>query len=123
MNYFTFAQVSSLNKLMTNFLYPNCQQANLSLKIDGAHSYGFASKASVACGTFMKSVAEEFLFERVVSSRETRGRAPFEINLRVAITFRGIGCGQSALTEWGPIISMPSFLAKITFHSLQETVC
>jgi len=65
MNYFTFSQVSSLNKLMTNFLYPTCQQANLSLKIDGAHSYGFASKASVACGTFMKSVAEEFCLKEL----------------------------------------------------------
>ena len=71
----------------------------------------------------MKSVAEEILSERVVSSRETRGRAPFKINLRVAIALRGIGCGQSALTEWGSIISMPSFLAKTIFHSLQETGC
>ena len=122
-NCFTFAQVSSLNKLIRKFLCPACKQASLNVKIDVANSYGFASKARVICGECMTSIAEEVLSERVVSNNEAIGRSPFEINLRAAVAFRGIGCGHSALTEWGSIMNMPRLLAKTTFQSLQERVC
>ena len=122
MTYFTFAQVRYLNKVSTNCFCPKCQLASLNLKIDIAHSYRFASNARFSCDACMNSIAEEFLSDRVVSNSET-GEAPFEINLRATIAFRGISCGHSALTEWGSVINMPRFLAKTTFTSLQERVC
>ena len=65
----------------------------------------------------MTSIAEE-LSKRGVSNIEATGRSPFEITLRVAVAFRGIGCGHSALTEWGSIMNMPKLLTKTTFQSL-----
>ena len=48
-NYFTFAQVTSLKRLIRKFLCPTSKQASRNVKINVANLHGFASKARVTC--------------------------------------------------------------------------
>jgi len=70
----------------------------------------------------MKSVAEEFLPERVVSSSETRGRATFEINLG-SYCLQGYRLWALCFDRMGHNHKYAQVFGQKTLHSLQETVC
>ena len=62
---------------------------------------GFAVKGKLFCGNCEQSFAESYFSETVGGSQSNK--APFEVNLRSAFVFMGIGCGYSAIRDWSAV--------------------
>ena len=83
---------------------------NFSVDVDAKH--GSAAKAKLSCSYCKNFTNEGYLCERVESASKN---AAFDINIRSVLAFRGIGCGFSAMREWGSIMDMPFIPSQDTY--------
>ena len=74
---------------------------------------GFAAKAKISCSHCEEICGTNFLSERVSNSQSQN--APFDINVRAILAFRGIGCGFSAMKERCGMINIPFVLTRNSY--------
>ena len=90
----------------------------LSKDLQQDRTIGFAAKARSYSTACEKNVSEDFLCKRVGDSASSN--APFEINMKALLAFRGIGSGLSAIREWCAIMNMPYHLSQDGYTSIHE---
>eukprot|EP00112_Aurelia_sp_Birch-Aquarium-sp1_P002811 Seg1311.5 transcript_id=Seg1311.5/GoldUCD/mRNA.D3Y31 product="hypothetical protein" protein_id=Seg1311.5/GoldUCD/D3Y31 len=107
---FFIAQLSSLVSLLTKVLCPVCKSQSVQFELSNSKANGFAMKGQLNCTTCNESIVEDYLCQRVGGAKSTR--APFEVNSRATLAFRGIGCGFSAMKEWCGVMNMPYAMSQ-----------
>ena len=104
---FFIIQLSCLQMLFDKVGCPNCGLiGTLMFDVLYSLSYGLSVKIRLQCSNCNEFCIEDFMCSRLGKSASSR--APFEINLRSVLAFRGIGCGFSALKDWCDTMNMPS---------------
>ena len=81
---------------------------------------GFAVKGKLFCGNCEQSFAESYFIETVGGSQSSK--APFEVNLRSAFVFMGIGCGYSAIRDLSAVMNTPIYMSKLTFQGSKNNI-
>ena len=114
---FFIVQQNSLNKLVAALNCPKCSSSGLKFVVTDSKMSGFAIKGAVICEVCQETVCEQYMCERVDNSSSSR--APFEVNTRAVIAFRGIGCGQSAMQRWCGTMNMPNCLSSPAYQNIQ----
>ena len=111
-------QKSSMCKLIATVLCPKCFSSGLRFVVTDNNACGFAVKCVVICDTCEDVIIEQYMCERIGSVATSR--APFEINTRAVVAFRGIGCGQSAMQSWCGTMNMPNCLSHTAYQTVQS---
>ena len=114
---FLLVQYSSLASFFTTLLCPTCSSVGIGLKVLQDVSCGFALKATLFCENCATNVKEDYLCQRTDSTKPTK--APFEVNTRATVAFRGIGCGFSAMKEWCGTMNIPQSMTLDSYYSGQ----
>ena len=70
-------------------------------------------KSTISCTNCNLYSKEKYLCERVGGSKSST--APWDINCRAILAFRGIGCGYSAIRDWANVINMLHSLSHDTY--------
>ena len=115
---FLIVQHSSLISLFSKLICPKCFSPGVTLKILDGMACGFAMQGTVICSTCDEVIHEEYLCQRIGGTKSTK--APFEINTRATLAFRGIGCGFTAMKEWCGIMNIPHTMSLVSFSSHQK---
>ena len=77
-------------------------------------------KGKLFCGNCEQSFAESYFSETVGGSQSSK--APFEVNLRSAFVFMGIGCGYSAIRDLSAVMNTPIYMSKLTFQGSKNNI-
>ena len=119
-NYYFFAQKSSITSLIKGLLCPECKMPGLSFEVLLKNRNGFVAQGSIECKNCSGFSKESYLCERVGESKLPN--VPFDINIRAVLAFRGIGCGYSAMKDWGGIMDMPFIPSQDTYAKAQNKI-
>eukprot|EP00794_Sanderia_malayensis_P021449 gene21449-biopygen462 len=82
---------------------------------EGFEAENFIIKCS-NCDGFSQ---DEYLSQRV-GEPEKKKNAPFDVNVRATLSFRGVGCGHAAMKEWCGTMNMPAVLSKASFIEINN---
>ena len=115
---FLLVQRSSLVSLVSKLLCPCCLNAGTNIIINKHKANGFAAWGEIFCSHCEAVICGESLCQCVGQSSSSK--APFEINLRATLAFRGIGCGFSAVKEWCSLMNMPHSLSQDTYTKCHD---
>ena len=117
---FLLVQYSSLASFFATLLCPTCSSVGVVLKVLQDVSCGFALKATLFCENCATNLKEDYLCQRTDSTKSTK--APFEVNTRATLAFRGIGCGFSAMKEWCGTMNIPQSMSLDSYYSHQAKI-
>jgi len=117
---FLTVQYTSLASFFAALLCPRCSLAGVVLKILRDVSCGFALQEALFCENCAKNVKEDYLCQRTGSTNSAK--APFEVNTKTKLAFRGIGCGFSAMKEWCGTMNIPQSLSLDSYYSHQAKI-
>ena len=117
---YVIAQKSSLQNLFGKLLCPSCKKPGIVFELLGSKTCGFSGKGELTCQECSQFSNEEYLCARVGNSKSTR--APFEINVRATLAFRGIGCGYAAIKEWCGLMDMPYSISQDSYTKNQAKI-
>eukprot|EP00794_Sanderia_malayensis_P018474 gene18474-biopygen15564 len=84
-----------------------------------ADDLGFAAKVIIKCSNCDGFSQDEYLSQRV-GEPEKKKNAPFDVNVRATLAFRGVGCGHAAMKEWCGTMNMPAVLSKASFIEINN---
>ena len=119
-NCYFFAQATALISLISELLCPICKYPGVIFSINIDDKNGFAANAKLSCSNCKEFASEGYLCERLANS--TSKNAPFDINIRSVLAFRGVGCGYSAMKEWGSIMDMPFVPSQDTYTKAHNKI-
>ena len=115
-----FVQMSSLNLLLSFSCCPLCKQSGITFSLIGCKEMGFAVKGKLFCGNCEQSFAESYFSETVGGSQSSK--ALFEVNLRSAFAFMGIGCGYSDIRDWSTVMNTSIYMSKLAFQGSKNNI-
>ena len=110
-----FVQLSWLQDLIGKLACPNCESVGLTFQLVLESFQGFSSKGKVRCPACENDIDVGYTCNRVDGSKSSR--APFDINMRATMAFRGIGCGYTAMNEWCGTMNLPNCLSQNSYTS------
>ena len=117
---FFIVQLSALISLLSKVLCPSCKSPSVQFELSTGNANGFSVKGRLFCTTCSESIDEDYLCQRVGGAKSTR--APFEINSRATLAFRGIGCGFSAMNEWCGVMNMPYSMSQDAYTAHHKKI-
>ena len=117
-NYYFLAQEAALSSLIRDLLCPVCKMPGIVFEVNAKAKIGFAASATLKCENCKKISNEGYLCQRIGQS--TSQNVPFDINMRAVLAFRGVGCGYSAMKEWGSIMDMPFIPSQDTYTRMHN---
>ena len=100
-------QLSALISLLGEVLCQSCKSPIVQFELSTGNAIGFSMKGWLFCTTCLY---EDYLCQRILGAKSTR--APFEINSRSTMAFRGIWCGFSAINECCGVMNMPYSMSQ-----------
>ena len=97
---------------------PLCN-SKVGIKNDIGSKQGFSCKLTLKCISCEWS-DEVFTSSAAEKSKESPGRAPFDINLRMVYAFREIGRGHKAITKLTTFVNMPPPMSKTSYNKINS---
>ena len=94
--------------------FAKCPQCNSKVGIqnDVGSKQGFSCKLTFECIS-CEWFDETFTSSAVEKSKESPGRAPFDVNVRMVYAFREIGKGHKAITKFATFMNMPPPMSNL----------
>ena len=109
-------QVMQITKLLSDVLCPNCKKPGIRFTRKSEDDLGFAARILLECTNCKGYNRTEYSSQRIGEPGSVKN-APFDINIRSTLAFRGIGCGHSAMKDWCDTMNMSSVLSKNAYTS------
>ena len=116
---YLLVQKSIMLDCFSILLCPMCKQPGLTFNTSSG-TWGFATKARLACEVCDEVVKEDFLCERLGGSKSQTD--PFDVNLRATLAFRGIDCGHSAMKEWASTMNLPHVMSYDAYRTAHQKI-
>ena len=109
-------QVVQIKKLLSDVLCPNCKKPGIRFTRKPEDDLGFAAKIVIECTNCMGYSRADYSSQRIGEPGSARN-APFDVNVRSTLAFRGVGCGHSAMKDWCGTMNISSVLSKNAYTS------
>ena len=119
-NYYFLAQEAAVSSLMSGLLCPVCKMPGIVFDVDTKAKIRFAASATLTCKSCKNISNEGYLCQRIGQSKSQN--VPFDINMRAVLALRGVGCGYSAMKEWGSIMDMPFIPSQDTYTKMHKRI-
>ena len=115
---FLIADKLCLKKLISSLCCPYCKHTGVIFETHKGEDMGFCNFANLYCKLCDTVIRESYLSERIKSSQP--GNSTFEVNVRSAFAFMGLGCGYNAMRDWTGMMNIPSCPNKKPYHSSKD---
>ena len=108
---YILVQRSQITKLMSDVLCPKCKKAGIQFTRKPEDDLGFSARMIIECSNCKLYNRSEYSSRRIGQPGNLKN-APFDVNARSTLAFRGVGCGHSAMKEWCGTMNMSTVLSK-----------
>ena len=108
---YILVQGTQIMKLFSDLLCPMCKQPSIQFMRKPEDDLGFAARMAIECRNCKRYSREEYSSQRIGEPGSLKN-APFDVNARATVAFRGVGCGHSAMKEWCGVMNMSAVLSK-----------
>ena len=88
---YILVQGTQIMKLFSDLLCPMCKQPSIQFMRKPEDDLGFAARMAIECRNCKRYSREEYSSQRIGEPGSLKN-APFDVNARATVAFRGVGC-------------------------------